>query len=107
MRHEQLGGQWIDITGVPEGDYVVRVTINLAGIFDEGEDLYPNQTRLTFTYPIRATRSVASESRGGRVLIPCLCKSLRSSRPLHERNYLDGEARGAPRLSSSVRRPLF
>ena len=43
MRHEQLGGQWIDITGVPEGDYVARVTINLAGIFDEGEDLYPNQ----------------------------------------------------------------
>jgi hypothetical protein len=40
--YKQLTGQWIDITGVPEGDYIVRVTINLAGIFDEGENRYPN-----------------------------------------------------------------
>lgn len=40
--YKQLGGQWIDITGVPEGDYMVRVTINLAGIFDEGANVYPN-----------------------------------------------------------------
>ena len=40
--YKQLTGQWIDITGVPEGDYVVRVTINLAHIFDEGENRYPN-----------------------------------------------------------------
>ena len=40
--YKQLTGQWIDITGVPEGDYVVRVTINLIGIFDEGENRYPN-----------------------------------------------------------------
>ena len=44
--YKQLVGQWIDITGVPEGDYIVRVTINQgiegAGIFDEGENRYRN-----------------------------------------------------------------
>ena len=40
--YKQLTGQWIDITGVPEGDYTVRVTVNLIGIFDEGANLYPN-----------------------------------------------------------------
>jgi hypothetical protein len=40
--YKQLTGQWIDITGVPEGDYIVRVTINVGRIFDEGENRYPN-----------------------------------------------------------------
>jgi hypothetical protein len=40
--YKQLSGQWIDITGVPEGDYVVRVAINTAGTFPEGENRYPN-----------------------------------------------------------------
>ena len=34
--------QWIDITGVPEGDYVVRAEINVGKIFTEGENRYPN-----------------------------------------------------------------
>lgn len=37
-----LDGQWIDITGVPPGDYILRVSINAIGSFDEGEDRYPN-----------------------------------------------------------------
>jgi hypothetical protein len=40
--YKQLVGQWIDITGVPEGDYIVRVDINMSGTFDEGENRYPN-----------------------------------------------------------------
>jgi len=46
--YKQLAGQWIDITGVPEGDYAVRVTINRAAVFDEGQNRYPNviETRI-------------------------------------------------------------
>ena len=40
--YKQLTGQWIDITGVLEGDYIVRVRINVAPIFDEGSNRYPN-----------------------------------------------------------------
>jgi lysyl oxidase len=40
--YKQLSGQWIDITGLPEGDYIVRVTINAAELFDEGDNRYPN-----------------------------------------------------------------
>ena len=40
--YKQLAGQWIDITGLPEGDYFVSATINKAGLFDEGENRYPD-----------------------------------------------------------------
>jgi hypothetical protein len=40
--YKQLSGQWIDITGIPEGDYIVRVEVNAAGFFDEGQNRYPN-----------------------------------------------------------------
>lgn len=55
--YKQLGGQWIDITGVPEGDYVVRVSINLVQpgtghpIFDEGQDKYPNTVQTSIHVP--------------------------------------------------------
>ena len=42
----RVPGAPFTITGVPEGDYIVRVTINLGDkkgpIFDEGENRYPN-----------------------------------------------------------------
>jgi len=49
--YKQLVGQWIDITGVPEGDYIVRVTLNKEAIFDEGENRYPNLTEVAIHVP--------------------------------------------------------
>ena len=52
--YKQLVGQWIDITGVPEGDYVVRVSINTgqySPIFDEGENRYPNVIEVPVRIP--------------------------------------------------------
>ena len=52
--YKQLVGQWIDITGVPEGDYIVRVSINtgqFSPIFDEGENRYSNVTEVPVRIP--------------------------------------------------------
>ena len=49
--YKQLPGQWIDITGVPEGDYTVRVSINMEGTFEEGENRYPNVVETTVHIP--------------------------------------------------------
>jgi hypothetical protein len=52
--YKQLVGQWIDITGVPEGDYIVRVTLNQgdgAPIFDEGENRHSNVTQVRVSIP--------------------------------------------------------
>jgi hypothetical protein len=48
---KQLTGQWIDITGVPEGDYIVRVTVNAAGTFDEGTNRYVNSVETSIHVP--------------------------------------------------------
>ena len=44
-------GQWIDITGVPEGDYIVRVTVNADGAFDEGQNRYTNSVETSIHIP--------------------------------------------------------
>ena len=36
---------------MPEGDYVVRVTIDETEAFDEGEDRYPNSVEVTIHVP--------------------------------------------------------
>lgn len=43
LYYKQLSGQWIDITGIPEGDYIVHVEINAASSFEEGSNLYPDK----------------------------------------------------------------
>lgn len=48
---KQLTGQWIDITGVPEGDYIVRVTVNLVKMFDEGSNRYTNSVETSIHIP--------------------------------------------------------
>lgn len=55
---KQLSGQWIDITGVPEGDYIVHAGINSAGTFDEGENRYPDviETRIHVPDPRNKVR---------------------------------------------------
>ena len=52
--YKQLVGQWIDITGVPEGQYKVRVRLNTGEdtpIFDEGENRYPNTMEVVVDIP--------------------------------------------------------
>ena len=52
--YKQLVGQWIDITGVPEGQYIVRVRLNTGEdtpIFDEGENRYTNVTEAIVNIP--------------------------------------------------------
>src|SRR5262249_39804828 len=48
---KQLSGQWIDITGVPEGDYIVHVQINAAGKFAGGPNREPKPTRAPIHVP--------------------------------------------------------
>ena len=53
--YKQLVGQWVDITGVPEGQYIVRVSLNIGRhnkpIFDEGQNLYPNVQQVIVNVP--------------------------------------------------------
>jgi len=36
---------------VPEGDYIVRVTVNAAGTFDEGQNRYTNSVETSIHVP--------------------------------------------------------
>ena len=49
--YKQLDGQWIDITGVAEGWYTLRVSINTGKIFDEGDNRYPNVVEVPVYVP--------------------------------------------------------
>ena len=48
---KQLSGQWIDITGVPEGNYIVHNEVNAAHLFDEGRNRYPNVLEVVVHIP--------------------------------------------------------
>jgi hypothetical protein len=47
-----LSGQWVDITGVPDGDYILHVEINAAGTFPENQNLYSNVYEVPVRIPI-------------------------------------------------------
>jgi Lysyl oxidase len=47
-----LSGQWVDITGVPDGDYILHVEINAAGTFPENENRYPNVLEVPIHIPM-------------------------------------------------------
>jgi lysyl oxidase len=50
-----VSGQWIDITGVPGGTYVVRISINVGdatgSIISEGENRYPDVLEFKVSIP--------------------------------------------------------
>jgi hypothetical protein len=47
----RLDGQWIDITDVPAGDYVLEATVNAAGKIPEVHDVRPNTITVSVTIP--------------------------------------------------------
>ena len=48
---KHLDGQWVDITGVPEGDYTLVVTVNAAGKIVELLDIEPNTVSVPVHVP--------------------------------------------------------
>lgn len=59
LYYKQLPGQWIDVTGVPEGDYELEVEINLQPDpfkFDQGENRYADVVRVPASVPKRRER---------------------------------------------------
>ena len=46
-----VDGQWIDVTGLPEGDYILRVTINSENTLPEVLDVHPNSVEVNVYLP--------------------------------------------------------
>jgi hypothetical protein len=44
-------GQWVDVSGLPGGDYVLVVSVNAAGAIFEADDLRPNEAQVEVTLP--------------------------------------------------------
>ena len=48
---KNLSGQWVDITGVPDGNYVLYVKVNAAGMFAEGQNVYSDVVQVPIHLP--------------------------------------------------------
>jgi hypothetical protein len=46
-----LDGQWVDVTGLPGGDYTLRITVNANGKLRELPDLHANTVTVELTLP--------------------------------------------------------
>lgn len=46
-----LDGQWVDVTGIPEGDYTLEITVNSAGKVPEMRDEHPNTVSVPVHVP--------------------------------------------------------
>jgi lysyl oxidase len=46
-----LDGQWVDVTGVPEGDYLLVITANPNGTIPEAHDVYSNTATISVHVP--------------------------------------------------------
>jgi hypothetical protein len=44
-------GQWVDVTGLAGGTYVLRVTVNAEGTLPEAVDIHPNTAEVTVVLP--------------------------------------------------------
>lgn len=53
-----ISGQWLDVTGLPGGSYLLRVTLNPAGLIPEGANKYANvlDIKVQIPAPNRAVR---------------------------------------------------
>jgi hypothetical protein len=46
-----VDGQWVDVTGLPQGDYLLVVTINAEGLLPEAVDHHPNTAAIVVRLP--------------------------------------------------------
>jgi hypothetical protein len=44
-------GQWVDVTGLPAGQYLLRVTVNAEGTLPEDVDVHPNTAEVAVVLP--------------------------------------------------------
>ncbi|MFM8981118.1 MAG: lysyl oxidase family protein [Planctomycetia bacterium] len=57
-------GQWVDVTGLPGGSYLLRVTINSLGLIPEVVDYYPNTIEVAVTLPDPSTTVEQGDDHG-------------------------------------------